>query len=70
MLLENLLVYVLIGFIWSWFCIYVSIRLNYPSVPWYQKSPGFLINWIFWPVSMIMGAYRIVVLLRNEKEDS
>jgi hypothetical protein len=62
-----IITYALIGIIWSFFCVYMTLKLKFKKISWYSYIPGILINTSFWPISMI---YAIKYFKRSYNEQS
>ena len=52
-MIDTIVMYVFIGIIWASFCIYMTVELKYKKMHWYEYIPGIMINFAFWPISMI-----------------
>lgn len=52
-------IYFIIGFVWMLFCVYIAWKLT----DLYSRKCGLMIgivlNWLFWPVSMIISLFKI-----------
>jgi hypothetical protein len=52
-----MITYITIGYFWTLICINRGLELNYPV--WNLGAPiGIFLNFLFWPISMIMGYYQ------------
>jgi len=56
-----IILYLFVGVLWAIFCEWMTKKLNYPIVHWYEHIIAFFINTVLWCVSMPIGIYRMIM---------